>query len=579
MEAAGVDAQQPGNPAQGSPAGESAAQGSPAEAGQAPAKERRKLSRRATFTILCVAQFVMILDTTVMNVSISQVVSDLNTTVTSVQAAITLYALVMAAFMLSGAKLGDIWGRRRAFTIGIAIYGVGSLTTALSVSIGMLLVGWSMIEGLGAVLVIPAIAALVATNFQGRERAVAFATLGGITGAAVAAGPLIGGFVTTVLTWRVVFAAETLTVIAMLPLCRGISDAPPERGVKFDGRGATLSALGLGLIVLGVLQSSQWGFFKPRGALEIAGQKITPFGFSVVPFVIAAGAITVGLFAAHERRLKENGGTPLLDPDLLGIPRLRAGATMTVAQQLIIAGTFFVLPLYLQLVLGKDALETGIAILPVSVTMIVGALSGAPLARKLSPKRVVQMGLVLLFAGLIGVQAAIGPTLSGPAFGIAVGAFGGGMGLVVSQLGNVMMSAVDSSRVSEVGGLQGTAQNLGASLGTALIGSVLLVGLLNGFQAHVTDNPELPASVEQQILTATDEGIDMAPPAAVGKAAREGGLSPAQASNIEDGYAQAQLEALKTALLWAAGFALIGLWFARALPGEPLAVDETVKEE
>jgi MFS family permease len=454
---------------------------------------------------------------------------------------------------------------------------VGSLTTALSVSIEMLLVGWSTIEGLGAVLVIPAIAALVATNFQGKERAVAFATLGGITGAAVAAGPLIGGFVTTVLTWRVVFAAETATVIVLLPLCRGISDAPPQRGVKFDGRGALLSAVGLGLIVLGVLQSSQWGFFKPRGALEIAGQKITPFGFSVVPFLIAAGAITVGLFAAHERHLKETGGEPLLDPDLLGIPRLRAGATMTVAQQLIIAGTFFVLPLYLQLVLGKDALQTGIAILPVSVTMIVGALSGAPLARRLSPRRVVQMGLVLLFAGLIGVQAAIGPTLSGVAFGIAVGTFGGGMGLVVSQLGNVMMSSVDASRVSEVGGVQGTAQNLGASLGTALIGSVLLVGLLNGFQTRVEENPELPKSVQQQILAATDEGINMAPPAAVGKTAQAGGLSSAQATNIQESYAQAQLQALKTALLWAAGFALVGLWFARRLPGEPLAVDEPVK--
>lgn len=545
----------------------------------APASGRRALSRRATFTVLCVAQFVMVLDTTVMNVSISQVVSDLDTTVTAVQAAITLYALVMAAFMLSGAKLGDLWGRRRAFTIGIAIYGVGSLTTALSGSITMLLIGWSLIEGLGAVLVIPAIAALVATNFQGKERAVAFATLGGITGAAVAAGPLIGGFVTTVLTWRVVFAAETATVIVLLPLCRGISDAPPQRSAKFDGLGAFLSALGLGLIVLGVLQSSQWGFFTPRGALEIAGQKITPLGFSVVPFLIAGGAIALGLFARHQRHLKEAGGTPLLDPDLLGIPRLRAGATMTVAQQLIIAGTFFVIPLYLQLVLGKDALQTGIAILPVSITMIVGALSGAPLARRFSPRKVVQVGLVLLFAGLVGVQAAIGPTLSGPAFGIAIAAFGGGMGLVVSQLGNVMMSSVDDSRVSEVGGLQGTAQNLGASLGTALIGSVLLVGLLNGFQTHIEDNPELPPSVEQQILAATDEGIDMAPPAAVGKAAREGGLSDAQAANIQEGYAQAQLQALKTALLWAAGFALIALWFTRRLPGEPLRVDEPVNKE
>jgi MFS family permease len=527
-------------------------------------------SRRTTFAVLGVAQFVMVLDTTVMNVSISQVVSDLHTTVTAVQAAITLYALVMAAFMLSGAKLGDLWGRRRAFTIGIAIYGVGSLTTALSGSITTLLIGWSLIEGLGAVLVIPAIAALVATNYKGGERAVAFATLGGITGAAVAAGPLIGGFVTTALTWRVVFAAETATVLVLLPLCRGLGDTPPQRGAKLDVVGSALSALGLGLIVFGVLQSSKWGFFTPRGALEIAGQRITPFGFSVVPFLIAGGALVLGLFARHERRLAERGGVPLLDLDLLGIPRLRAGASMTVAQQLIIAGTFFVLPLYLQLVLGKDALQTGIAILPVSVTMIAGALSGARLARRYSPRRVVQVGLALLFAGLIGVQASIEPSLTGAAFGISIAVFGGGMGLVVSQLGNVMMSAVGGSRVSEVGGVQGTAQNLGTSLGTALIGSVLLVGLLNGFQAHVQDNPALPASVEQRVLAATEEGIDMTTSAAVGQAAREAGLSEAQAKNLEDGYAEAQLQALKTALLWAAGFALISLWFTRRLPGEPL---------
>jgi predicted MFS family arabinose efflux permease len=532
------------------------------------------MSRRATFAVLGVAQFVMVLDTTVMNVSISQVVSDLDTTVTSVQAAITLYALVMAAFMLSGAKLGDLWGRRRAFTIGIAIYGVGSLTTALSGSITMLLIGWSLVEGLGAVLVIPAIAALIATNFQGSERAVAFATLGGIAGASMAAGPLIGGFVTTTLSWRVVFAAETAVMLVLLPLCRGIGDTPPTPGTKFDRWGAALSALGLGLIVFAVLQSSQWGFFMPRGALEIAGTKITPFGFSVVPFLIAAGALSLGLFARHERRLADRGGEPLLDPDLLGIPRLRAGASMTVAQQLIIAGTFFVIPLYLQLVLGKDALQTGIAILPVSIAMIVSAISGAPLARRLSPRLVVQGGLVLLFAGLIGIQATIAPSLNGLTFGIAIGAFGAGMGLVVSQLGNVMMSAVDGSRVSEVGGVQGTAQNLGASLGTALIGSVLLVGLLNGFQDHVRDNPTLSPAIEQQILAATDEGIAMTTPAAVGQAAREGGLTTAQAENVQAGYADAQLQALKTALLWAAGFALVGLWFAGRLPGEPLEAED-----
>ncbi|HWX44765.1 MAG TPA: MFS transporter [Solirubrobacteraceae bacterium] len=528
------------------------------------------MSRRSLLALLGTAQFVMVLDTTVMNVSITQVVSDLHTTVEDVQAAITLYALVMAAFMLSGAKLGDLWGRRRAFTIGLAIYGLGSLITALSTGIAMLLVGWSLIEGLGAVLVIPAIAALVATNFQGRERALAYATLGGIAGAAVAAGPLIGGFITTVLSWRVVFAAETATVLVMLPLCRKIGDIPPQPQASFDRLGAALSALGLGLIVFAILQSSQWGFLTPRGALEIGGQRITPFGFSVVPFLIAAGAIVLGLFARLEQRLTDSGRTPLLAPDLLRVPRLRAGASMLVAQQLIIAGTFFVLPLYLQLVLGKDALQTGVTILPVSIAMIVGALAGPRLARRSSPRGVVRGGLALLCAGLLGMQAAIGPTLASLPFAAAIAGFGAGMGLVVSQLGNVIMSSVARSRSSEAGGVQGAAQNLGASLGTALIGAVLLGGLLSGFQSKVRENPDLSPSAQQQVLAATDEGVAMTTPAAVGEAAHMGGLSDAETASIVASYSAAQLDALKRALLCASAFALVSLWFAGRLPGEPL---------
>ncbi len=535
------------------------------------------MSRRGTLALLGAAQFVMVLDTTVMNVSITQVVHDLHTTVEDVQAAITLYALVMAALMLSGAKLGDIWGRRRAFQIGLAVYGVGSLTTALSSGIAMLLVGWSLIEGLGAVLVIPAIAALVATNFDGRERAVAYATLGGITGAAVAAGPLIGGFVTTALSWRLVFAAETVTVLVLLPFCRRLGDAPAQPELRFDRLGAILSALGLGLIVFGILQSSKWGLFTPRAAPEIAGTKITPLGFSLVPFLIAAGAIVLGVFARLERRLADAGRTPLLAPDLLQIPRLRAGASMLVAQQLIIAGTFFVLPLYLQLVLGKDALQTGIAVLPVSITMILGALLGPRLAQRSSPRRVVQVGLALLCAGLLGLQAAIEPSLSGWQWGTAIAAFGAGMGLVVSQLGNVIMGAAGPERVSEAGGVQGAAQNLGASLGTALIGAVLLTGLLGGFQTRVRENPMLTPAAQQQALAATDEGITMTSPAAVEHAARAAGLSESDTAAVVDSYSHAQLDALKNALLCASFFALVSLWFTRRLPATPL--DQSAAED
>src|SRR5256886_816073 len=210
-------------------------------------------------TILASAQFIMVLDSSVMNVSISQIVDDLNTTVTGVQSAITMYTLVMAAFMLVGAKLGDILGRDRAFGLGLAVYGLGSLITALSPNVTVLLIGWSGVEGLGAVLVIPAIAALTAANYTGHERALAFGLLGGIAGAGAAAGPLIGGFVTSALTWRVVFAGETVLVLGILFLVHRIQDKPPSgERAKLDVVGAALSAVGLGLAVFGILKISEW---------------------------------------------------------------------------------------------------------------------------------------------------------------------------------------------------------------------------------------------------------------------------------------------------------------------------------
>src|SRR6188508_835184 len=174
------------------------------------------MGKRSVLIILAAAQFLMVLDQSVMNVSISQLVDDFDTTVTTIQAVITLYSLTMAALMITGGKLGDLWGRRRAFRIGLVIYGVGSLLTALSWSVPALALGWSLLEGIGAALVLPALVALTAGNFEGRARAVAYGVLGGVAGAGIAVGPILGGWVTTNLTWRVVFAGEVVVVIGIL---------------------------------------------------------------------------------------------------------------------------------------------------------------------------------------------------------------------------------------------------------------------------------------------------------------------------------------------------------------------------
>ncbi len=511
------------------------------------------MSKPATILMLGMAQFVMVLDTTVMNVSITEVVSDLDTTVAAVQLAITAYALVMAAFMLTGAKLGDMFGRRRIFAIGLGVYGAGSLITALSPNVGVLLLGWSVVEGLGAVLVIPAIAALTAANYEGRERALAFGLLGGIAGAGVAAGPLIGGFVTSALTWRVVFAAETVVMIVILVFgVRRIQDSTAGAGGTLDRVGAALSAAGMGLVVFGILKSSEWGLITPAGALEIGGTEITPFGFSVVPFLVAAGVAFLAAFRRWEMRLVSLGREPLLSPDLLRIPQLRAGVSMFVATYLIMAGSFFVLPLYLQLVLDKDALETGIAIMPISIAMIIAAIAGGRLSTKVSPRRIVQSGLFILFVSLAGLMASISPDLTGALFSVSLAGFGAGVGLAISQLGNVTMSSVDASRSSEVGGLQGAAQSLGNSLGTAMIGAILLAGLTSGFHERILADDRVPSNVQQEIVEGSKQGVEMVSRSTAEMTAEDAGLSENEVEAVVDSYEDAQIDALKRALLAAA---------------------------
>lgn len=327
----------------------------------------------------------MVLDTTVMNVSVSQVVADLGTTLTQLQLAITLYTLVMGSFIMLGGRLGDTFGRRRMFGVGLLVYGLGSLITAFSPNIGVLMFGWSFVEGAGAVLVIPAIISLIAANYDGRDRAVAYSALGGIAAAGAAAGPLIGGWVTEAFTWRVVFFSETLICIVILLGIRLISDDAKPQRTAIDWGGTALSALGLGLIVLALVHAGSWGFIKPSGALVIAGKDITPFGFSVVPFMIAAGILVLYGFVGWENRVIAHGNTPLMHPSLLRNLQLRNGLVMLVAQQSIIGGMFFVIPVYLQYVLLQNSFDTGLSLAPMSIAMLIAAFS-SPASRRHSPR-------------------------------------------------------------------------------------------------------------------------------------------------------------------------------------------------
>ena len=314
--------------------------------------------------ILGAAQFVMVLDSTVMNVSISAVVEDLDSSVTAMQSAITFYTLTMAATMLLGAKLGDIWGRRRALVIGSIVYAIGSLMTAFSPNMTVLFLGWSIIEGLGAVLVIPAIAALLADNYEGRERVTAFAAIGAVSGAGVAAGPLIGGFMTTYFSWRYVFVGEVVILVFVVIFAGRIAEKSARQSIRIDVLSVALSALGLVGVVFGMLQSKVWGWIVPLHSPVVNGVEIAPLGISLTAWFIVLGIVLLVLFFARQRQLVAKGRDPLLHVDLLSIRQLRSGLSVLGGQYAIIAGLFFMVPVYLQMTLGFDALQTGVADLP-----------------------------------------------------------------------------------------------------------------------------------------------------------------------------------------------------------------------
>jgi MFS family permease len=525
------------------------------------ANESAGASAASTVLItLASAQFLMTLDTSVMNVSIATVAADVGTTVTGIQTAITMYTLVMAAFMITGGKIGQIVGRKRAFTIGAIIYGCGSFTTAISPSLPVLLFGWSLLEGLGAVLILPAIVALVASNFARDARPRAYGLVASAGAIAVAAGPLIGGLFTTYASWRWVFAGEVLIVAVILVLARRMADTPADRDVKLDLVGTALSAVGLGLVVYGVLRSGSWGFVRPKpNAPEW-------MGLSPVIWLLAAGAVVLILFLSWEDRLIARGKEPLINLPRLRNAVLRGGLIAFMFQYLLQAGLFFVVPLFLSVALGLSAIATGVRLLPLSITLLLAAVGVPRLFPNASPRFVVRVGFVAMFAG-IAVMVALLDLGAGPEIVTWPMLLAGlGIGALASQLGAVTVSAVPDERSGEVGGLQNTVTNLGASIGTALAGAVLISALTTSFFTNLADNPDVPDQVLTQAETELTSGVPFVSNTDLEAALDEANVDPSVADAIVEDNADARIDGLRTALAVLALLAALGVVAARRLP-------------
>jgi len=520
-------------------------------------------TRAASSTVLLTlasAQFLMTLDTSVMNVSIATVAEDVDTTVTGIQTAITLYTLVMASLMITGGKLGQILGRKRAFAIGCVIYGAGSFLTSLSPNLTVLLIGWSLLEGMGAALIMPAIVALVASNFGRPDRPRAYGLVAAAGAIAVAVGPLIGGLLTTYASWRWVFAGEVVIVAGILLLTRRVADAPPDRTARLDLVGTGLSALGLGLVVFGILRAGAWGFVLPKPGAPAW------LGFSLVVWLVIAGGVVLRGFLGWESRRRDRGEPILIDPAILGNRLLRGGLSSFFYQYLLQAGLFFAVPLFLSVALGLSAIETGLRILPLSVTLLLAAVGIPRFFPDVSPRRVVRLGFLSLFIGIVSLAGAlelgVGPEVVTWPMLLA----GLGVGALASQLGSVTVSALPDEESAEVGGLQNTITNLGASFGTALAGAVLISALTTSFFTGIQDNPAIPGELSSQAQVELASGVPFIPDDDLNRALADAGITGDTAAAIVAENEQSRLDGLRAALAVLSAIALIALFVSRGIP-------------
>jgi EmrB/QacA subfamily drug resistance transporter len=518
---------------------------------------------------LALAQLINSYDTTAMNVAVSKVVSSLDTTVSGVQAGITIYSLIMAAFMLIGAKLGDIWGRKRAFLIGIVLYGIGALITSLSQNLGMMVAGWSLLEGLGSALMIPAIFAMVGSIFPpGKDRLKGYAIIGSAAAAGAALGPLLCGFWATYVTWRASFISEVIVVIVVLILSRNLGKQPEvENKPKLDILGAVLSALGLVFIVIGFLQASIYGWVTARIPVHIGSTVLIDKGgiSPVIPFVCVGIVILIG-FVFWEIHCKRVNKQPLIDLGLLKSRAVSLGLLTVMAMMFMQAGLLFVTPVFLQMALGLSPIMAGLTILPMTIFLIVFSQLTAKLTSRFSPRTLIRLGMLLMPIGIIVIWLMLSDKPSAiemvPGFII----IGIGIGFANAPLLNVVQSSAPSEKQGEISGLNRAISNLGGSLGTAVAGAVLITVLISSFSGLIMSNHVIPQPEKERIEAALDKDARTVSNTEADKYLAEKAYQTDIKNALFDINQSARNKALLYALLAVGIIGIIGFIFSLFLP-------------
>ncbi|HWX87924.1 MAG TPA: MFS transporter [Solirubrobacteraceae bacterium] len=429
--------------------------------------------------VLAMAMFVLVVDTSLMNVSISAVVHDLHTTVSGVQSAIALEALVSAAFILISSKVGDLIGRKRAFVLGLIGYAIGALAMTLAGSLSTIIIFWAIVGGLGASLLLPAMQSLIHGNFEGAAQKRAYALVGASAAIAAAVGPLLGGFVTTYLSWRVGFMLELVVIALVLTQLGLIRDVIYTGPRKLDPVGALLSVLGMGGVVLGILVWQEGGEY--------------------VGLIIAAGALGLYALARWLVRRHREGRVTVLDPDLFRLAHFRIGITQQTLQQVTLGGAMIALPIFLQIRLEYSALQAGLSLAPLSLTMFAFAMLAGRRAGSRRPASIVRVGFALSTAGMLLLIPIVPRADSGWYLVVPLMIAGAGLGLLVSQLNNYTLAPIEEERVSEAAGVNSAGGSFGLSFGLAMAGGILLATLSLAFTNKTESSTVIRPAQQHQI--------------------------------------------------------------------------------
>jgi len=425
------------------------------------------------------AMFVFVIDTSLMNVSISAVVRDLDTTASGVQAAVALEALVSAAFILIGSKIGDLFGRKRAYITGLVFYSLGAIAMVFAQGLLAILVFWAFIGGLGAALYLPAMQSLIHGNFEGKMQAKVFAMIGAAGAIAAAVGPLLGGLLTTLVSWRVGFLLEAVIIAGVLLGSGLIRDVPYTGDRSVDIVGSVLSVLGMSLLVLGVLSWQEGG--ESVAALLVAG---TLFSLALARWLI---------------RRRREGKPALFDPTLFAEPLFKFGILQSVCQQVALGGLLIALPMYLQIDLGYNALQAGVSLAPLSLTMFFIALFAGRKAGKWRPSALIRAGFLLLTVGVLLMVPIVPRADTSVYLAIPLMLCGAGLGLLVSQINNYTLAPISEERVGEAAGVNSAISSFGLSVGLAFTGAILLAAMALLFSAKSDASTELAPAQKSQV--------------------------------------------------------------------------------